>query len=117
MNKWLTKHAEQLKKRSPLFPSTVSITGVSAYLGKYFNVNPILVRLGFIVSTFLLSPWIVVGYLGLAAVLPKISVSDQLLIEEKKEETPEVTSFELCEHCQTAVKSGSVYCHRCGTKL
>ncbi|RMG62225.1 MAG: PspC domain-containing protein, partial [Bacteroidetes bacterium] len=48
-----------------------SLTGVCAGLGDYFEVNPAIFRLGFVISGWLSAGVTILVYLGLAFLLPK----------------------------------------------
>lgn len=118
IQKWLTKQNEQLGGQYTRLIGNFSITGVCETLGLLLKVNPLIFRGAFILLTIFYSSWIVLVYLGLSVFLPTPSNRSRTFLEdEMQEESQETTTFELCDNCQTAVKKGSIYCHRCGIKL
>ena len=63
-----------MKKR--LIKSTdKKIFGVAGGVADYFDIDPILVRVGLIASAFCFFPFSVVGYLGLAVMMPSPSTA------------------------------------------
>lgn len=50
------------------------IAGVCAGLGEYFNVDPTVVRLLFILALFLTGPGILIAYLIMAIIIPEPAV-------------------------------------------
>lgn len=118
IQKWLTKHNKQLRDQNFHFLRNLSITGVCEALGLLSNINPLIFRVAFVLLTIFYSPWIVLVYLGLAVILPTHPQKNTISLEEElREKHPEATTFDICEKCQTAVKQGSIFCHRCGNKL
>jgi phage shock protein PspC (stress-responsive transcriptional regulator) len=50
------------------------IAGVCAGLGEYFNIDPTVVRLLFLLALFLTGPGILVAYLIMAIIVPEPAV-------------------------------------------
>lgn len=50
------------------------IAGVCAGLGEYFNIDPTVVRLLFLLAMFLTGPGILVAYLIMAVIVPEPAV-------------------------------------------
>ena len=46
------------------------VFGVAGGVADYFNIDPVLVRAGFVVTTFCFFPFAVVGYVALAIMMP-----------------------------------------------
>ena len=44
--------------------------GVAGGVAEYFDVDPLLVRAGFVVTTFFFFPFAIVGYVALAIMMP-----------------------------------------------
>ncbi len=49
------------------------VFGVAGGVADYFNVDPVLVRAGFVVTTFCFFPFAIVGYVALAILMPSAS--------------------------------------------
>ena len=52
--------------------------GVAGGVADYFDVDPLLIRIGFVVTTFCFFPFAIVGYVALAIMMPSAeSVADE----------------------------------------
>lgn len=78
-------------------PADGMLAGVCAGLARALNVQPLLVRLGFVAAGLASGPFAVLGYIVLAAVLPVEEKSDW-----RSEPQPE-------QRDETAAASGSAY--------
>lgn len=102
----------------------ISITGLSEGLGEFFETNPWFFRIGFLVGTFF-SKWMILVYILLSIALPEKSTlpptpNPKRPAAKKPPQTKDEwadSDFAVCENCQTAVKFGSNYCHKCGHKI
>ena len=65
-----------MKKR--LIKSTdKKVFGVAGGVADHFDIDPTLVRAGFIASTFCFFPFAVVGYVALAIMMPSASIATE----------------------------------------
>jgi phage shock protein C len=51
------------------------IFGVAGGVANYFDVDPVLVRAGFVATTFCFFPFAIVGYVALAILMPSASTA------------------------------------------
>lgn len=114
--------------RGRLMRKRGSLTGVCAGLGDYFEVNPAIFRLAFVISGWLSAGLTLLVYLGLAMALPKEEAEARTLPADKRRlrETPEAgtegdpatrEALLLCPTCDTVAKPFARFCHKCGTAL
>ena len=116
--------SKPFRKRKAFGEGGISITGLSEGLGEFFETNPWFFRIGFVVGT-ILSKWMILVYILLSIALPEKSTLPPTPKSSrpapKKPPKPEDdwtdSDFAVCENCQTAVKFGSNYCHKCGHKI
>ena len=114
-----------------------NLTGVCAGIADYLEVDPILVRVGFIAASFFSFGASIVAYLGLSVFLPKDEAEkwghnhytydehekfvEQQFLEEKqvirRSDPLTGTALEVCPNCDTVAKPNSKFCHKCGTML
>jgi phage shock protein PspC (stress-responsive transcriptional regulator) len=107
--------------QSKLRKKSGNIAGVSATLAEYLEVNPALIRLGFVVGVFISWTTILI-YAALAFIIPSVSKPDtkELPLEsdwiwdEDEEKEPAYYDLKLCESCTTALKPNAKFCHNCG---
>jgi phage shock protein C len=104
-----------------------NLAGVCEGLGAYFDVQPLVFRLGFIAFSFF-SGFGILAYLGMAIALPdeKGESLYQTIMERIREEKSsrklegddwETEEYQLCDNCDTVVKFDAKFCHHCGHKL
>ncbi|MEL6676692.1 MAG: PspC domain-containing protein [Bacteroidota bacterium] len=112
------------------------ITGVCAGIGNYLNIDPVIVRAGFAIGTFMSFGTGLIIYLGLAAFLPEDEPKEEFMPEGRTrkrvnleglsnlfeeglyQEVPSSpTPLPVCPNCDTVAKPSSKFCHNCGTKL
>ena len=53
------------------------VFGVAGGVADYFDVDPVLVRAGFVATTFCFFPFAVVGYVALAIMMPSASTATE----------------------------------------
>ncbi len=95
-----------------------SLTGVCAGIARYFNVNPALVRLAFVIATPFTSGINLLAYMGLAIFMPKDSEEQETPPQRPSTNTAIAPTLqELCPNCDTVSHPYARYCHRCGTPL
>lgn len=114
-----------VKINKPWGTRDANLTGVCEGIGEYLKVNPWYVRMGFVGLTFWM-PWTsILGYLGLALLLPGkgsqrapfnqwTSQQSPMGLSDERTSTEE---FVVCDVCGTAVETGSRFCHHCGNRL
>ena len=65
-----------MKKR--LIKSTdKKVFGVAGGVADYFDIDPTLIRVGFVASAFFFFPFAIVGYLALAVMMPSPSTAPE----------------------------------------
>ena len=114
-----------VKIRRPFGSKDANLTGVSEGIAEYLQISPWYVRIGFVGLALWLKWPIALLYAGLAFFLPSHD-SRRSMFEEfkpirskiaKNPSQEEEESYIVCENCETAVLSGSKFCHHCGNRL
>lgn len=111
--------------KSRLRKKSGNIAGVSATLGEYLDINPAIIRLGFVAGVFISWTTILI-YAALAFIIPSVSkangkelsgeeASDWIWDDEEQE--PSFVDLQLCENCDTALKPNAKFCHSCGVPV
>lgn len=131
---WLEKIREKAQVLYDKFEALVSgqsklrkksgnIAGVSATLAEYLEINPAIIRLGFIAGVFFSWTTILI-YAALAFIIPSVSKPDKSealpdpdWMWDNEEEEPSFLDLKLCEHCDTALKPEAKFCHNCGSAV
>lgn len=108
--------------QSRLRKKSGNIAGVSATLAEYMEINPAIIRLGFVAGVFFSWTTILI-YAALAFIIPSVSKldkkelpldSDSDWMWEDEEKEPTYVDLQLCESCTTALKANAKFCHNCG---
>ena len=122
-------------RRHRLTKKKGNLTGVSAGLAEYFDIDPLMVRVGFVAGSFFSFGTAAIVYLGLAAFLPdeeedfrqeeryirrkpqrKFDRGISILDIDEEDDTF-VQALQVCWSCDTVSKPNSTFCHKCGAKL
>lgn len=128
----IVKSKREITRGKKLTKKRGNLTGVCAGLGDYLEIDPILIRAGFIAGAFFLFGTSILLYLGLSVALPddeaekwggtKYTYQDyENQLDEKqviRRNDPLIaTSLSVCPNCDTVAKPKSKFCHKCGTML
>ena len=128
----MTKIVKQKRRESPLsrllngkaklYRGDGILGGVCKGIADYFDIDPMIVRLAFVVGTSYYGLGLF-AYGALAAFMkPKGSETGEATRLKRLPESVEKSRIEsetgdLCGFCQTPVKPAFRFCHRCGRKL